>query len=515
MKILSKEQIYEADKLTVKNQKISSTELMERAGVGIFNWIDSRLQGQQIKIHVFCGIGNNGGDGMVIARHLKTHGYNVEVYVVNFSDKRSDDFLANLSRLKELKYWPALIKSEDEFPEISNNDIVIDAIFGIGLNRAPIDWVHALIKKINQSNAFVLSVDIPSGLYMDSLPKNTDDIIKANFTLTFQSPKLIFFLPQTAIYTNDWDIIDIGLDQEYISNLKTNISFILKEDVLPLYIQREKFTHKGTYGHSLIIGGSYGKIGAVVLAAKACLKTGAGLVTTIIPKCGYNIIQTSFPECMVLTDNEENIISNIKYDTEPTAIGIGVGMGQDEKTKSAFKNFLKSTKKPIIIDADAINILANDKDLIKNIPAKSVLTPHPKELERLIGKWNDDFDKLNKVKKFSSLYNCILIIKGANTITVFKDNIYINSTGNPGMATAGSGDVLTGIITGLISQGYESLNAAIFGVYLHGKSGDLSTISNSYESVIATDIINNIGNAFIDLFKQKKLGDTNQKEEGK
>lgn len=502
MKILSKEQIYEADKLTAKNQKISSVELMERAGIRVFNWIHSRLQGQQVKIHILCGIGNNGGDGMVVGRHLKTHGYNVEVYVVNFSDKRSEDFLTNLSRLKELKYWPKLIVSEDEFPQISKDEIIIDAIFGIGLNRKPIHWVNGLIKKINHSNAFVLSIDIPSGLYMDSLPDNSEHVIKANFTLTFQTPKLIFFLPQTGIYTNEWDIVDIGLDHDYIKNVKSEVSFILKDTILPFYIPREKFTHKGTYGHSLIIGGSYGKIGAVILSAKACLKTGAGLVTTFIPKCGYTSIQTAIPECMVLTDKEENSISHIKYDIKPTVIGLGIGIGQDKKTVETFKNLLSFNNIPMVIDADGINILAHNASLIDNISPNSVLTPHPKELERLIGKWTDDFDKLKKAKKFSSSHKCILVIKGANTITVFENNLYINSTGNPGMATAGSGDVLTGIITGLISQGYEPLQATIFGVYIHGRAGDLSTLSNSYESIIASDIIDNIGNAFIDLFKQ-------------
>ncbi len=513
MKILSREQIYEVDKLTIQKQKISSSDLMERAGIGIFNWIHSRLQGQPIKIHIFCGIGNNGGDGMVIARHLKMHGYNIVAYVVNFSDKRSDDFLINLSRLKELKYWPKLIKSESEFPEISNNDIVIDAIFGIGLNREPINWVHTLIKKINQSNAFVLSVDIPSGLYMYRLPDNNEHIIKANFTLTFQSPKLVFFLPETAIYTNDWDIIDIGLDKEYMDSVKTNATFLLKEDILPIYIPREKFTHKGTYGHSLIIGGSYGKIGAVMLSAKSCLKIGAGLVSVFIPKCGYNIMQTSFPECMVITDKDENLISNIKYDIEPTIIGIGVGIGEDKKTKTAFKNLLSTVNTPMVIDADGINILAADKNLMKHVPIESVLTPHPKELERLIGKWDNDFEKIKKAKEFSKTYKCIIVIKGANSIIIFENSIYINSTGNPGMATAGSGDVLTGIITGLISQNYSPLHAALFGVYLHGKSGDLSTITNSYESIIATDIINNIGNAFIDLFKQPEKENSNNNEE--
>src|SRR5690606_26761958 len=240
--------------------------------------------------------------------------------------------------------------------------------------------------------------------------------------------------------------------------------FIVKEDIYSLYMPREKFTHKGTYGHSLIIGGSYGKIGAAVLTAKACLKSGAGLVTAFIPKCGYNIMQTSVPECMVITDESENLISNIQYKIKPTVIGFGVGIGKDKKTARTFKQLLTSIQIPIVIDADGINLLSENRDLINEIPPKSVLTPHPKELERLIGKWKDDFEKIKKVKEFSAEYDCVVVIKGAHTLTVYRNDIYVNSTGNPGMATAGSGDVLTGIITGLVSQAYEPLNACILGL---------------------------------------------------
>ncbi len=502
MKIFSKEQIYEGDQLTAKKQNISSTELMERAGIQIFNWLHVRMQGAQVPIHVFCGIGNNGGDGLVIARHLFTHGYNVHTYIVNYSDKRSKDFLANYDRIKQTtKSWPKMMNSEADFPEIHKDDIIVDAIFGIGLNRPASPWVQALFLHFRQSGAFTLSVDIPSGVYTDKAPENENGVVWANYTLSFQSPKLIFFLPETAKFSVQWEVLDIGIDREFLFRTETEAQLIGKHEVLPIYQPRQKYAHKGDYGHSLIIGGSYGKIGAVLLASRATLSIGAGLVTSYIPKCGYQILQTALPEAMVLTDTQDNEITNIKFSLEPKVVGIGVGMGTSEATIKAFKAFVKTNKTPLVIDADGINILAKHKSVLKQLPPQSVLTPHPGELERLIGKWSDDFEKLEKTKAFSKLYDVIIVIKGANTITVY-DKLYINTTGNPGMATAGSGDVLTGVITGLISQGYAPLHATIFGVYLHGRAADIAIEDVGYQSLIASYIIEALGEAYIDLFKQ-------------
>ncbi|MEE9362149.1 MAG: NAD(P)H-hydrate dehydratase [Cellulophaga sp.] len=501
MKIFTAQQIYEADKFTTDKQKIGSDELMERAAVQIFNWIHTRMQGAQVKIHLFCGIGNNGGDGIALARHLQEHGYNIGVYVVNYSDKRSKDFLINLTRLKDRKIWPNFINEDcADFPEIHKDDIIVDAIFGIGLNRTPVDWVTKIMQFLNDTGAFVLSVDIPSGLFSDKTPENPKAVVNANYVLSFQAPKLVFFLPETGIYSNQWEIVDIGLDQEYMETVKVGYSLVGKSEVLPFYVPREKFSHKGTYGHSLIIGGSFGKIGAVTLASKACLLSGSGLVTSFVPGCGYIPLQTAFPEAMVLTDNNEKIISKIEFGIVPNAIGIGVGLGKEKETVKAFSDFLKKNKSPLVLDGDALNILSENKSFLNKLPKGSILTPHPKELERLIGKWKDDFDKLDKTKKFSKRYSCIIVIKGAHTITIKEDEGYVNTTGNPGMSTAGSGDVLTGIITGLVAQGYDSLQAAIFGVYLHGKAGDIAVEKSGYQSLIASSLLDNIGDAYLDLF---------------
>ncbi len=500
MKIFSAKQIYAADKATIKKQNITGDELMERAATQLFNWLHLRLQGDQVKIHLFCGIGNNGGDGLALARQLQEHGYNSTVYVVNYSKKRSDDFLTNLKRLKDREVWPESLEEGDDLPEIGREDIIVDAIFGLGLNRPPDDWVVDLFEHLHVSQAFTLSVDVPSGLFTDKIPANERAVVKANHTLSFQVPKLVFFLPETGIYTEQWEVLDIGLDTEFLMNAETDYELIGKNEVLSYYIPREKYSHKGTYGHSLIIGGSYGKIGAVHLAAKACLHTGSGLVTAYVPQCGYIPLQTNFPEAMVITDADERHISNIAFDISPTVIGIGIGIGKDEKTVKAFADFLESNEIPLVIDADALNILSENKELLKKLPSKTVLTPHPKELERLIGKWDDDFEKLKMGKDFSKKYDCVLVIKGSNTITVYDGKGYVNTTGNPGMGTGGTGDVLTGIITGLIAQGYEPMKAAIFGVFLHGRAGDIEVEKTGYQALTASGVIEGIGRAFLDLF---------------
>jgi len=503
MKIFSKEQIYFGDKLTAERQNITSTELMERAGTQIFNWMHARMQGAQVPVHVFCGIGNNGGDGLVLARHLVTHGYNVNTYVVNCSDKRSKDFLVNYDRIKNVtKKWPTLLKCTDDFPEIDPNDIIVDAVFGIGLNRPIIDWVKQLFQHFKATKAFTLAIDIPSGLYPDKAVEDKDAVVYAGFTLSFASPKLVFFLPETAKYTVQWEVLDIGLDPEYLYSTETEAQLIGKNEVLPNYIPRDKFSHKGKFGHALVIGGSYGKIGAVTLTSKAALSVGAGLVSAYVPKCGYIPLQSSFPEAMVITDTDEEKITSINFEIEPTVVAFGVGVGTNTKTIAAFEAFLKANKQPLVIDADGLNILSKKKSLLKLLPELSILTPHPKELERLVGTWTDDFDKLKKVKAFTKKHKLIIVIKGANTITIFNEKLFINTTGNPGLATAGSGDVLTGIITGLVAQGYHPSVAAIFGVYLHGKSVDIAMEDFGYESLIASHVIDYLGEAFIDLFKK-------------
>lgn len=511
MFILNSYQIAAADKATITNNNISSIDLMEHAAKQCFNWLHEQLQDKSIKIHVFSGIGNNGGDGLVIARYLFENGYNVACYVVNFSEKRTKEFLVNYNRLKEIGVWPTIINGENDFPEIAFEDIVIDAIFGNGLTRSPEGFTKTLINYINSTKSFTLAIDLPSGLFSDTSVIDTESVVKATHTLTFQTPKLAFLLPDNSDFVNSWEVLDIGLDFNFIQSLNPTEHYIIKSDIKQLYKPRNKWAHKGTFGHALIIGGSFGKIGAVTLTTKAALKIGSGLVSTYLPKCGYPVLQIAVPEAMVEVDNNTSL-EYFNFKTKATVIGIGPGMGTSEKTANGFTQFIKENKLPLIIDADAINILSQNKSLLNFLPKKTVLTPHPKELERLIGTWKNDFDKLEKATNFSKKYALIIVIKGAHTVVVDGDYKYFNSTGNPALATAGSGDVLTGIITGLIAQGYQPTNAAIFGVYLHGKTADIAVSETGYETFTASSILKYLPNALLDLFNEDFLTKKDEKK---
>lgn len=507
MKILSKKGFYQADEATLKSQNIKSEELMERAAIQVFGWLKTQLEEETPKFHVFCGIGNNGGDGLAVARLLLNDGYQVETHVVNFSEKRSDDFLLNLDRLKADKHWPGFLTERSDLPEIKPDEIIIDAVFGIGLNRPADAWVKKLLVHLNQVGAYILSLDLPSGLYLDAIPNEEDAVIKANTTISFQLPKLVFFLPQTGAYVGHLQIADIGLDAEAVAEIIPEAILIGSREARRLYKVRDKFTHKGTYGHTLLIGGSYGKLGSMVLATKAAMHIGAGKATALIPKCGYEILQSTIPEAMVITGEEPQFLEKTDYNFTPEAIAFGMGAGLHQKTAEFLESLLQHTKSPLLIDADGLNILAENKELLKLLPEKTILTPHPGELKRLIGSWDDDFDKLEKAKHFSKKHKIILVIKGAYSITVAQENLYVNTSGNAGMATAGSGDTLSGIISGLIAQGYDSVIAAVFGVYLHGRAGDLAVQKSGMEAIIATDLINHLGDAYLDLLtkdSQKK-----------
>lgn len=503
MKILSATQLKQADQVTIEKGEMSSADLMERAATLCFQWIHNRLNGSSVQIRVFCGTGNNGGDGLVIARHLKQHGYNVTTHVVNCSNKRSKDFLTNYDRLKEIGVWPDMVTCKTELPELSENDMIIDAIFGLGLTRPPEGVIKEVIQHINASNAYVLSVDVPSGMYAEKSIEDKQAVVRAYHALTFQTPKLAFLVPENQEFLISYSVIDIGLDAEFVFKAKAAAFTVEKQDVLPMYKPRTAFSNKGNFGHVCIVGGSYGKIGAIALAAKAALHIGSGLVTAYLPECGYTALQTAVPEVMVATDGTKEI-TEISLEFEPTAIGIGVGLGTAETTFKAFKKFLEQNTTPLVIDADAINLLSKDKKLLELVPAGSVLTPHVKEFERLNGPSANDFDRLDALKSLAYKLKSVVILKGRNTAIAFGETLFFNQTGNPSLATGGTGDVLTGMITGLLGQGYTAFEATVFGVYLHGLTADVAMKDLTYETFTASNCIDYLPEAFKELFRREQ-----------
>ncbi len=502
MKILPVDKIREADAYTIANEPIADIDLMERAAGQLFRWIKRRVD-KSHRFFVFAGLGNNGGDGLAVSRLLTEAGYDVSVYVVRFSDKNSDSFQINYDRFLEFGNNKLHdLKKDGPLPEMDEDDIVVDALFGSGLTRPVKGFPGEVIHQINSSPALKIAIDVPSGLFVDACSTASDGkIVRADHTLTFQFPKLAFLMPENDAFAGSWHVLDIGLHEQFIHDVKVNNFYVLRQDAAHILQPRKKFSHKGTFGHALLIAGSYGKMGAAVLAAHAALRSGVGLLHVHIPKAGYAIMQTALPEAMLSIDRYDNYFSDIPELSMYNAIGIGPGLGMQHQSQMALKLLIQQFKGPMVFDADALNILAKNKTWLAFLPSYSILTPHPKEFERLAGKWDDDFERLKKQREFAEKYQVVVVLKGANTsICTPKGDCYFNSTGNPGMATAGSGDVLTGMLTSLLAQGYVSVEAAVLGVYLHGLAGDIAVKKRSQEAMIAGDIIASLGKAFKKLY---------------
>jgi ADP-dependent NAD(P)H-hydrate dehydratase / NAD(P)H-hydrate epimerase len=498
MKIFSSSQIREADKFTIQHEPVSSADLMERAAVVCTDWIIERC-GTRHTFSIFCGTGNNGGDGLAIARMLFLKGCSVEVYILDYSDKQSEDFGVNYNRLQALVPGSQKIIRVKRIEQISlsPDNIIIDAILGTGISRPLEGILKETVHLINTLSLKVISIDIPSGLFCDKLNGTEDIIVKADYTLTFQFPKLSFMFIENQQFTGLFSILDIGISKEYIEKTGSRNIFITKEEVAPLLRKRSRIAHKGNFGHALLVCGSYGKVGAAILSARACMRVGAGLLTVRIPACGYNILQTAVPEAMADADEEEKKISGTIKAEKYNAIGAGPGLGTENETQNALKLLIQNTQVPMVFDADALNILAENKTWLSFIPPGSVLTPHVAEFGRLTEKGRNSEERHKLQKEFALKYSCYLILKGAHTSVCFPDGtMYFNSTGNPGMATGGSGDVLTGMIVGLLAQGYTSGFAAIAGVYLHGLAGDIAADRFTEECMTASDIIEAIPDAY-------------------
>ena len=497
MKVLSAEQTRQADSYTIKTEPIASIDLMERASIAFCNHFCELYENDK-SITVVCGSGNNGGDGLAISRILHEKGYNITTYVARVSDGGSPDFTSNLSRLRKIKE-PVKISSLENIPAFNDQDVIIDAIFGSGLDRPVTGFIGEIILAINDAKVQTVAVDIASGLNCDQ-PSEGKSIIEPAVTISFQAPKMAFFIPSNYKYVGDWIAVDIGLDKSFINSLATKQHVLDHNTISNLLPPRNKFDHKGTFGHGLLVGGSFGKIGAMVLAAGAFIRTGAGLLTVHIPKCGYNIIQTTVPEAMATADQSDNIISESKLEDRYATVGIGPGLGTDPETSKALKTILLSNKYPIVLDADGLNLVSKHGEILELLPEHSILTPHVKEFDRLAGTSNSDWERLEKIKSFAISHKVILVLKGAHTAIANPDGqVFYNNTGNPGMATGGSGDVLTGILASLLTQGYNPRDAANLGVYVHGLAGDLAALDLGEISLTATDIINYLPEAFLSL----------------
>lgn len=497
MKILSAGQIREWDEYTIQHEPIASVDLMERAASACVDWLETHDLAEK-RFIVFAGKGNNGGDGLAIARMLSEKEIAVSVYILEFGHKGTDDFQINLARLHQ---HPAVdirfLQAAEHFPALSGQEIIIDAILGSGINRPVEGLTASLISYMNQSGCKIVAVDIPSGLFTDHSSKG-NITVQATHTLSFQCYKPALLMAENATAIGDVTILDIGLHSAYYDQLCGTPELVDDSVIQKLYRPVSRFAHKGHFGHALLIAGSYGKMGAAVLAIKSCLRSGAGLVTGLIPRCGYTIIQSSVPEAMVHTDAQDEYITTLPGDLDRyRSVGAGPGLGNNPATVKMLGELMQSYRGPVVYDADALNMMAQEKSLLKLISPGAVLTPHPKEFDRLFGESQNDVERIEKAVENARLLNTVIVLKGHHTLVVLPGGQqYFNSTGNAGMAKGGSGDVLTGILTGLIARGYPSADAAILGVYLHGLAADIAVKSSSCEALVATDIIACMGNAW-------------------
>ena len=498
MKIFTSAQIHELDKYTIENEPIKSIDLMEHAAKALTQAI-TEVWSNQTPVIIFAGPGNNGGDALAVGRMLCDKGYEVCTYLFNVSGNLSEDCAINKKRLFEKKS-KALIEVVQEFepPQLETGTLVIDGLFGSGLNKPLAGGFASLVKYINASPAQVVSIDIPSGLMTEDNTYNVRaNIIRANMTLTLQQPKLSFLFPENQVFIGQLKVLDIRLSKEGIEKIEANYTVVEENDIRPRLLPRDPFAHKGKMGNALIIAGCYGMSGASVLATKGCLRVGAGKVTTHTPKRNSMILQISVPEAVIQFDREETIFSEAVDTEDFQAVGIGPGLGTSEQTAIAIIAQLRRTQCPLVADADAINILANHRAWLQQLPKGIILTPHPKEFDRLEGPSTDSFERLMKARDLAQRLQAYILLKGHNTSLCLPDgHIMFNSTGNAGMATAGSGDVLTGIITGLLARGYQQEDACIVGMYLHGLAGDIAARELGEESVIASDLIQYLPYAF-------------------
>lgn len=508
MKILSASQLKVVDAYTIEHEPVSSTNLMERASRAVADKIRSRWS-IDTPIKIFAGPGNNGGDALAIARMLGETNYKVYVYLFNTSDNLSADCQINKQRLLDFQDVKQntmgvrnveLVEVKSQFtpPKLEEGDLVVDGLFGTGLSRPLNGGFASVVKYINSSPATVVSIDVPSGLMCEDNTYNVmNHIVKANYTFTLQYPKLSFFFAENEQYVGEWEVLDIGVKDPMTEETHSPYYFTEQADLLPLLKSRSKFAHKGSVGHALLIAGKRGMAGAAILAARACMRSGAGKLTVRVPEHNVRIMQEAVPEAILSIDVDQNCFSQSFDTSEFDAMAIGPGIGTSSYTVQAFIEQVSMTKCPMVIDADALNILGSHRGWITQLPRRCILTPHKKELFGLISTTRNSYEELERTRELAARQQIYIVIKGAySAIVTPEGNVYFNSTGNPGMATAGAGDVLTGVLVSLLAQGYVPEVAARLGVYLHGLAGDLAAENLSYEGLISSDLVEYLPKSF-------------------
>ena len=500
MKIFTSAQIHELDRYTIEHEPIKSIDLMERAAKAITHAITEEWT-THTPVVVFAGPGNNGGDALAVARLLINEGYKVKTYLFNITNHLSDDCVLNRQRLLDGKHAKDLIEVTAKFdpPELTADMLVVDGLFGSGLNKPLAGGFASLVKYINQSPAKVVSIDVPSGLMSEDNTYNVRaNIIHAYLTLTLHERKLSFLFGDAQQFIGKLKVLDIRLSPEYIQKTEAQYYVLEENDIRSRLLHREDFAHKGNMGNALIVAGSYGMAGAAVLATRACLRSGVGKVTAITPRKNYDIMQIAVPEAVLQMDHEETAFTEAVDTDGFDALGIGPGLGRQETTAIAMIAQIRRAQCPIVTDADALNILASHRAWMQQLPKGIIMTPHPKELDRLTGSpANADYERLHRTCELAKSLQAYIILKGHNSALCLPNgNVFFNPTGNSGMATAGSGDVLTGIITALLARGYHQQNACMVGIYLHGLAGDLAAKELGKESLVASDIIDHLPQAF-------------------
>lgn len=491
IKIFPTIQIKELDAYTIENEPVSSIDLMERASQALAQAIAERWS-VETPFTVFAGPGNNGGDALAVSRLLAERGYRVEVYLFNTKGVLSLDCETNKERLAGVAGVDFHeITTQFVPPVLTAEHVVVDGLFGSGLNKPLNGGFAAVVKYINSSSATVVAIDVPSGLMGEDNTYNIQtNIIRADLTLSLQLPKLAFLFAENEPFVGEWQLLDIGLSEEAIDEKETDFALTEHEDMPSMLKPRGKFAHKGSFGRALLIAGSQGMAGASVLAARACLRSGVGLLTVHVPFCNNFIVQTSVPEAMTEVDINDVRFSCATDTDDYQAVGIGPGLGKAGDTEAALLEQIESCQTPMVVDADALNLLGEHRSYIGRLPKGSILTPHPKELERLVGKCQNSYERLMKARELARSAGVHIILKGAYSVVITPSGkCRFNPTGNPGMATGGSGDVLTGVVLALLAQGYDAETAAELAVYVHGLAGDIACKKHGAMGMTAGDIV--------------------------